>query len=302
MSVSLERPRLTPEMQRLIALALPGIVAGGIGQLTGVISTIIATLQDRVVSWLYYAERIVQLPLGVIGVTVGVVLLPDLSHKLRSGDHQAVIASENRALEFALLLTLPAATALPLAATPILRVLFEHGAFTATDTEATAKMLGALALGLPAYVMIKVLHPSFFAREDTKTPMIFAAIAMLANVVLSLGLFMAIGGTGIAIAAMLSGWINVVLLVLELKRRGEFALDAAFRRALLGILLATICMGIAVFGMERLLERYLAPSNGIPVQVAALAGLVASGLLVYAISAELLGAAKWRKFFKDIRA
>ena len=177
-SVPFARPRLTPDMQRLMALAAPGIVAGGIGQLTGVISTIIATLQDRVVSWLYYADRIFQLPLGVIGVAVGVVLLPDLSHKLRSGDHQAVIASENRALEFALLLTLPAATALVLAAVPIMRVLFEHGAFTAVDTEATANMLGALALGLPAYVIIKVLHPSFFAREDTKTPMIFAAIAM----------------------------------------------------------------------------------------------------------------------------
>ncbi|HLO23542.1 MAG TPA: lipid II flippase MurJ, partial [Methyloceanibacter sp.] len=186
--------------------------------------------------------------------------------------------------------------------TPIVRVLFERGAFSAIDAHSTAAMLAALAPGLPAFVLIKVFHPGFFAREDTKTPMIFAAIAMLANVVLSLGLFMAIGGTGIAIAATLSGWINVALLVLELKRRGEFALDSQFRRALLGILLATLCMGIAVFGIERLLEPYLAPSNGIPMQVAALFALVASGLLVYMVSAEPLGAAKWRKLFKDIRA
>ncbi len=118
-----------------------------------VISTIIATLQDRVVSWLYYADRLFQLPLGVIGVAIGVVLLPTLSHKLRSGDHAAVLASENRALEFALLLTLPAAIALFLAAEPIMRVLFERGAFTAVDTKATASMLAALALGLPAYVL-----------------------------------------------------------------------------------------------------------------------------------------------------
>jgi len=302
MSLPLERPRLTPDMQRLMALAAPGIVAGGIAQITGVISTIIATLQDRVVSWLYYAERIVQLPLGVIGVAVGVVLLPDLSHKLRSGDHQAVIASENRALEFALLLTLPAATALLLAASPIMRVLFEHGAFTAIDTDATADMLAALALGLPAYVIIKVLHPSFFAREDTKTPMIFAAIAMVANVALSFTLIELIGSTGIAIAATLSGWINVALLVVALKQRGEFAVDEPFRRALLGILLATACMGIAVFAMMRLLDPYFAPSNGIPTQAAALIALVASGLIVYLASAELLGAAKWRRLFKDIRA
>jgi putative peptidoglycan lipid II flippase len=151
-------------------------------------------------------------------------------------------------------------------------------------------------------VIIKVLHPSFFAREDTKTPMIFAAIAMAANVVLSLGLFMMIGGTGIAVAATLSGWINVALLVFELKRRGEFALDAAFRRASLGVLLATICMGIAVFAGERLLHPYFAPSNGIPTQVSALVTLVAGGLLIYLVAAELFGAAKWRNLFNDIKA
>ena len=135
-------------MRRLAALAAPGVIAGGMAQIAVVISTIIATLQDRVVSWLYYADRLFQLPLGVIGVAIAVVLLPTLSHKLRSGDHEAVLASENRALEFALLLTMPAAAALFLAAGPIIRVLFERGAFTAIDTNATANMLAALALGL----------------------------------------------------------------------------------------------------------------------------------------------------------
>jgi putative peptidoglycan lipid II flippase len=301
MRVPLERPRLTPDMRRLAALAAPGIVAGGIGQLTGVISTIIATLQDRAVSWLYYADRIFQLPLGVIGVAVGVVLLPDLSRKLRAGDHQAVIASENRALEFALLLTLPAATALLLAAAPIMRVLFEHGAFTSADTEATAKMLAALALGLPAYVIIKVLHPSFFAREDTKTPMVFAALSMTANVVFAVALFELIGGTGIAVAAMLSGWINVALLVMALGRRGEFALDDAFRRASLGILLATACMGIAVFALVRLLDPYFAPTNGMATQIAALTALIVSGLLVYAGCAQAFGGVKIKKLIQELR-
>ncbi len=301
MRLPLVRPKLTPDMSRLVALAVPGMVAGGIGQLTGVISTIIATLQDRVVSWLYYAERIVQLPLGVIGVAVGVVLLPDLSHKLRSGDRRAVIRSENRALEFALLLTLPAAAALVLAANPIMRVLFQHGAFTAADTKETAAMLSALALGLPAYVIVKVLHPSFFAREDTRTPMVFAAISMGANVVLSLVLFFAVGGTGIALAAMLSGWINVALLVMALRRRGEFALDAAFRRAFIGIAAATVSMGIAVYGLVTLLDPYLAPANGLGGQIAALFALVAGGLLVYAVSAQAFGAAKFQVIFKELR-
>ncbi|MGH6791924.1 MAG: murein biosynthesis integral membrane protein MurJ, partial [Methyloceanibacter sp.] len=294
MRLAFERPRLTPEMKRLLQLAAPGLLAGGMGQITLVIGTIIATLQDRVVSWLYYADRIFQLPLGVIGVAIGVVLLPDLSHKLRSGDHQAVVSSENRALQVALLLTVPAATALYIAAEPIIRVLFQRGAFAATDTEATAAMLSALALGLPAYVLIKVLHPSFFAREDTKTPMILAGISMAANVVLSFTLFFTIGAIGIALATALAGWINVTLLAIMLKRRGEFTLNATFRRALLGIVAASALMGLVVWGLASWLEPWLEPGSGLLVQGAALAVLVGAGLLIYAATVELLGAVRLR--------
>jgi putative peptidoglycan lipid II flippase len=298
MRLAFARPRLTRDMKRLLALSLPGVIAGGMAQLTVVIGTIIATLQDRVVSWLYYAERIFQLPLGVIGVAVGVVLLPELAHKLRSGDHTAVVASENRALEFALLLTLPATAALFLAAEPIMRVLFERGAFTPADTQATAEMLAAMALGLPAYVLIKVLHPSFFAREDTKTPMLFAAIGMVANVVLSIVLFVGLGAVGIALAVTLSGWLNVALLAGALKRRGEFALDARFRRAALGILAATAVMGAAVWALASFLDPWFAPANGFLVQAVALAALVGAGLTVYLASAQIFGAAKIQSVFK----
>ncbi|HWM30503.1 MAG TPA: murein biosynthesis integral membrane protein MurJ [Methyloceanibacter sp.] len=294
MGIAFQRPRLTPEMKRLMQLAAPGLLAGGMAQITLVIGTIIATLQDRVVSWLYYADRIFQLPLGVIGVAIGVVLLPDLSHKLRAGDHQAVALSENRALQVALLLTVPAATALYIAALPIIRVLFQRGAFAATDTEATAAMLSALALGLPAYVLIKVLHPSFFAREDTKTPMILAGIAMAANVVLSFALFFWIGPVGIALATTLAGWLNVTLLAIMLKRRGEFTLNATFRRALFGIVAASAVMGAGVWVLATWLEPYLAPGAGLLVQGAALALLVGAGLVIYAASVELSGAVRLR--------
>jgi putative peptidoglycan lipid II flippase len=294
-----QRPRLTPDMRRLVALSMPGVIAGGMAQLTVVISTIIATLQDRVVSWLYYADRLFQLPLGVIGVAIGVVLLPTLSHKLRSGDHEAVLESENRALEFALLLTLPAAIALFLAADPIIRVLFERGAFTAVDTRATASMLAALALGLPAYVLIKVLHPSFFAREDTKTPMIYAGISMAANVMLSLTLFLIIGATGIAVAAALSGWINVGLLVANLAQRDGFALDRTFRRRLAGILAASAVMAVVVYALVRLLAPWFAPQSGLFAQGAALIALVAAGFLTYLGAAHLFGAARFRDLIED---
>ena len=190
-------------------------------QLTVVLNTVIASLQDRVVSWLYYADRLFQLPLGVIGVAIGVVLLPELSHKLRANDKVAALAAENRSLEMALLLTLPAAVALFVAAHPIVRVLFEHGAFTAVDAGATAAMLAALALGLPAFVLIKVFHPGFFAREDTKTPMIFAGIGMGANVGLSLMLFVMLGAVGIAIATAIAGWLHVALLAGTLESAGN---------------------------------------------------------------------------------
>jgi putative peptidoglycan lipid II flippase len=298
MRVPLTRPRLTPDMRRLAALAAPGILAGGMAQITAVISTVIATLQDRVVSWLYYAERLFQLPLGVIGVAIGVVLLPALSHKLRSGDHAAALASENRALEFALLLTLPAAVALFLAADPIIRVLFERGAFTAVDTKATAAMLAALALGLPAYVLVKVLHPSFFAREDTKTPMIFAGISMAASIVLSLVLFATIGPSGIAVATALSGWLNVALLAAALRRRDMLAFDQIFRRRFLGIAAASAVMGAVVFALVQFLDPWFAPASGLLAQAGALAALVASGLAVYLGAAHLFGAAHFRELIR----
>jgi putative peptidoglycan lipid II flippase len=194
---------------------------------------------------------------------------------------------------------MPAAIALYLAAEPIVRVLFQRGAFTAIDTNATASMLAALALGLPAYVLIKVLQPSFFAREDTKTPMIYAGIAMAANVVLSIMLFTIIGATGIAIATALSGWISVGLLFTTHRQREGFTFDPIFRRRVSGIVAASALMGVVVFALVRLLDRWFDPANGLPVQALALCGLVGLGLLTYLGAAHLFGAANFRDLIKD---
>jgi putative peptidoglycan lipid II flippase len=290
--LSLKRPRLSPEMRRLLLLLAPGMLAGGMAQLTVVLNTVIASLQDRVVSWLYYADRLFQLPLGIIGAAIGIVLLPDLSRKLRAGDSGAVVASENRALEFALLLTLPAAVALFLAAGPIVRVLFEHGAFTAVDADAIAGMLVVFAAGVPAFVLIKVLHPSFFAREDTKTPMLFAGLAMAANLMLSLVLFVLFGARGIAVATTAAAWLHVALLARTLRAREEFVLDALFRRRLMGTIAASLVMGAVVWVLVRLLAPWFDPAGGLAVQGTALAFLVAAGLGTYVVAAELFGAVK----------
>lgn len=300
MRLALRIPRFDADMRRLLALAAPAAIAGGMTQLTVLLNTIVASFEDRVVSWLYYADRLFQLPLGVIGVAIGVVLLPDLSHKLRSNDHDAALHSENRSLEMALLLTLPAATALLIAAHPIVSVLFERGAFSSIDANATASMLAALAPGLPAFVLIKVFHPGFFAREDTQTPMLYAGIGMTANITLSFLLFLTIGAVGIAIATTIAGWLQVGLLVGTLKERGDFAPDAAFKRRLPRILAASLVMGAVVWGMASLLAPLLEAGNLLLVQAASLITLVASGLFVYLAIAEALGAVEIRPLLKSV--
>jgi putative peptidoglycan lipid II flippase len=293
-------PRFDADMKRLVVLAAPAALAGGMTQLTALLNTIIASFEDRVVSWLYYADRLFQLPLGLIGVAIGVVLLPELSRKLRAEDHAAALDAENRSLEVALLLTLPAAVALFIAAHPIVTVLFERGQFTSVDANACAAMLAALAPGLPAFVCIKVLHPGFFAREDTQTPMLFSGIGMTANLVLSFLLFLVIGAVGIAVATTIAGWLQVAMLGATLRSRGAFVLDATFKRRLPRIIAACVIMGLALAGLTQLLSPWLAGQAPLLAQVAALVTMVASGLLIYFAAAEMLGAVALRPLLKSL--
>ncbi|MGH6819477.1 MAG: murein biosynthesis integral membrane protein MurJ, partial [Methylocella sp.] len=241
-------PRLTPGVKRVIALSVPGIISGGVMQINLVIATIIATTIDRAVSYLYYADRIYQLPLGVIGVTIGVVLLPDLSRKLRSGDATGALHSQNRALELSLFLTVPAALGLMAIPAPILHTLFEHGAFTRADTLAVAPAVLAFAAGLPAFSMTKVFQPGFYAREDTATPMRFALISVAVNIAASLLLSRWFGHVGIAMGTSIAAWINAGLLGFTLSRRGFFALDERLQARLPRIVISSFVMGATLLG------------------------------------------------------
>jgi putative peptidoglycan lipid II flippase len=283
-------PRLTPDMRRLLKLAVPGLVTGGINQVNIFIGTMIASLQASAVSFLYYADRINQLPLGMVGIAIGVVLLPTLTRHLADGDEAGAMASQNRSLEFALLLTLPAAVALIVIPKPIIQVLFQRGSFQASDTVAVSAALSAFAFGLPAFVMTKVFLPGFFAREDTATPMWFAMASVAVNIGGSLALFFFIGHVGIAIATTLSGWTNATLLAGTLMRRGHFRLDPQIKRRAPMILLASVAMGIVLYAAgQRFQVFFSAGYNGF-VQLAALAGLVSIGLAAYAIAAQITGA------------
>ena len=290
MKLSIKKPQLSPGVKQLITLGIPGVIAGGVTQINLLVGTIIASAQDSAVSYLYYADRIYQLPLGIVGIAIGVVLLPDLSKRLRAGDMTAVHTSQNRSLEFSLLLTLPASIALFAVPEPIMRVLFERGAFTPQDSQAAAWALAAFAWGLPSFVLIKVFSPAFFAREDTRTPMIFSSIGMIANMILSFILFSFMGHVGIAIATTISGWLTAGLLWLKLIKLKQFKTDERFHHTIGPIILSSTIMGLALWVGAYIMEPWFAPDQGILIQICALSGLILGGISLYALTAHITGA------------
>ncbi|MGI9417861.1 MAG: murein biosynthesis integral membrane protein MurJ [Geminicoccaceae bacterium] len=248
MAPALRRPRLSPEVKRLFALILPGVFGAGVAQINLFADVIFASfLSDGSVSYLYYADRVGQLPLGVIGVAVGTALLPLMSRQLRAGETDAAVKSQNRGIELALLLTVPAAIGIAVLSLPIVTVLFERGAFGAFESQATSAALSVYALGLPAYVLIKVLAPGFFAREDTSTPVKIAVVCLVANVLLVLLFIGPLAHVGIALATVLSSWLNALLLGTLLYRRGLFHLDERLISRLPRIVLAGLAMAIIVW-------------------------------------------------------
>ena len=303
LSLELRRPRMTQGVRRLVALGIPGVIAGGVTQLNIVIGTVIASLQSGAVSHLYYADRVYELPLAIVGIAIGVVLLPDVTRHLRAGNHAAVMDSQNRSLEFAMLLTLPAAVALAVAPTAIVQGLFQRGAFTAADTPPTAYALAIFALGLPAFVMIKVFSPAYFAREDTATPMRYAVISLTANTLGSIALFFLFRNLGlmphlgIAVATSLGGWLNAGLLYGTLVQRGHLVADARLKRALWLILASSLVMGLGVWAADAYLGDLFVAAN-VLWRAAALMALVATGLVIYGACVLASGAVELRQLRK----
>lgn len=289
-SLKLRRPAITPGVKRLVSLGIPGLIAGGVTQINLLVSTMIASLQDSAPSWLYYADRIYQLPLGVIGIAIGIVLLPELARRLRADDSEGVQSSQNRALEISLLLTVPSAIALMAMPHPIIHVLFERGAFGPDDARATSVALAAFAAGLPAFVMIKVFSPAYFAREDTRTPMWFALISVIINIAGALALFPFIAYVGVALATTAAAWVNAMMLGYTLTKRGDFTLDDRLRRALPRIIAASLVMGLVLLTMMQFVAPLFSAENLFIVRLLVLAAMVVSGAGVYFAVAWLTGA------------
>ncbi|TAN51381.1 MAG: murein biosynthesis integral membrane protein MurJ [Rhodospirillales bacterium] len=292
-ALRLKRPRLTDDVKLLLKRILPGTVGAGIYQLNLLVDTMLASLvAEGAVSYLYYADRVNQLPLGIVGAAIGTALLPILSRHLAAGNGEAAQSAQNRSVEFGLLVTVPAAAGLMALSLPIVEVLFERGAFTHEASLATAKALAAFSLGLPAFVLIKGLTPAFFAREDTATPVKIASFAMLSNIAFAVALMPIMGFVGIALASACSAWLNAGLLYKGVCKRGWFKPDRRLISRLPRIVLASLVMGLATFAVATGLDG--AHFMG---RIAALSAAIGTGLAVYAGLALVLKAAS----FEDIR-
>ena len=276
-------PRLTPRIKKLLVLMVPGILAGGVTQINIVVGSIIASAQDGAVTYLYFADRIYQLPLGVIGAAIGVVLLPELARRLSAKDEGGARHSFNRAAELSMALTLPATVALMVIPTALIAGLFEGGRFTSEATAATAAALMAFSAGLPAYVLQRVLQPGYFAREDTVTPLLFAAVNVALNIALSLYLFPRIGHVGLAIATAIAAWVNIVLLIWGLRRFPAFRPDRRLVSRLARLVLASALMGGVLAALD---WRFGTLSGGDQIErLGLLIGLVGAGLATFGIAA-----------------
>ena len=294
-----KRPRLTPDLKRLAIIAAPAALAGGVVQINLLVGRQVASFYDGAVAWLSYADRLYQLPLGVVGIAIGVVLLPDLSRRLKANDTAGSQATLSRAAEVSLALTIPSCVALVVIPMTLASVLFERGATTVDDTAAIATAVMIYGLGLPAFVLQKILQPLYFAREDTKRPFHFAVVAMVVNAGLALGLAPWFGWLSPAIAATTAGWAMFALLAIGARRYGDAAkFDARFKKRIWRIIAASMIMGATLWFCDLQLGAILALPGwrGLGLLI-----LITLGAVAYFGSGQLLGAFRMSEFKSAVR-
>ena len=293
------RPRWNADMRDLVVIALPAAMASGVMQINLVVGQLVASQYENAVSWLFAADRLYQLPLGVVGIAVGIVLLPDLSRRLRSGDDAGAKTALSRAAEISLALTIPSAIALIVIPITLVSVLFERGASGTDDSAAIATAVMIYGLGLPAFVLQKIVQPLYFAREDTKRPFYFAIVAMVVNAGLAIGLAPFVGWLAPAIAATVAGWAMYALLAIGARGFGDAArVDDRFRSRIWRIIAASLVMGAALWFFNLQLSTLLAQPwwRGLGLII-----LLAIGAISYFGAGQLLGAFKLSEFRAAMR-
>jgi putative peptidoglycan lipid II flippase len=281
-------PRLTQQVKTMLLLMAPAALGSGVQQLNLLIDVVIASHIPDAVSYLYYADRITELPIGMIGVAVGTVLLPMMSKQIRSGNLEEARSSMNRALELVLLFGLPSTAALLVIAEPVIRVLYQHGAFTPEDMIATKNALIAFTVGLPAFLAVKIFAPGFYANHDTKTPFKIAMLCVVVNLFFNLTLIHSFAHVGMAMATTIAGWVNVGLMASILHKRGIFVPDATLRQRLSKLTLASAIMAAALLATEGFFTSFYDQSA--LMKVIGLSSVIAIGAGAYGASVLLLKA------------
>jgi putative peptidoglycan lipid II flippase len=273
------KPGLTDDVRKLLVIIAPVALGAGVAQINLFIDTIIATYFDSGVSYLYYADRINELPLAVIGIAVGTALLPLLSRQIREGKRKEAHHSQNRAIELGLFLSLPSSVALVMIAEPVIMVMFQRGEFGPAETAATYTALRAFAIGLPAFILVKILSPSFFANQDTKTPFKIALFCILVNLCFNLALMFPLRHVGMALATSIAGWVNVILMARMLQKRAWLVVEPGLPRQIAKIIIACAVMALALHFMHQHAQPYLA--GGETMRFTVLGVLVTGGAAGY---------------------
>jgi putative peptidoglycan lipid II flippase len=255
--------------------------------------TIIATfLPAGALSALYYAERLYQLPIGVIGIAIGTVLLPEMSRRLALGDHAGALASQRRAFEFTLLFSVPFVAAFVAVPDVITRAVFARGAFTKADAAAAGATLAAYAIGLVPFVMIRSAVATFYARKDTATPVKASLTGLTVNVLLKILLMGSLAQVGLALATAIGAWINLLLVLGFAVRAGYLDPDRALLRALAKFVLCGMVLAAALWFAAAFAATHLAQLSALRDE-AALSVLIVVGAIVYAGSIQLLFGTNW---------
>lgn len=282
-------PRITPEVKRLSIIALPAAIGGGAYQINTLVQLyFLNQLEDGSVSFMNYADRLNQLPLGIIGIALSTAILPTLSRFVGGKNKEGADRIQSDAIELAMLLTIPAAVALAICAEAFVIMIFQGGRFDMADAAATGNVLAALVLGLPAYVLVKVLVPNFYARADTRTPVVAAFISLgvfVTACVINIGIpqwgisGLGYGVPGIAFASVIGAWINVAFLLVVLAMRGYYRVPGALMLRLARQLLAAAAMGAALWYTTDMLAGWY--SAGLFARLGALLALVGAAAVVY---------------------
>jgi putative peptidoglycan lipid II flippase len=265
-----------------------------------VAGAIVASSSPSAVSWLYFANRLIELPLGIVGVAVGAVLVPELARAVHSEDSNAVTHAQSRGLELAVGLTLPAALGLMALSTPVVQLLFQHGAFTATDTQGTSQALMWLALGLPAQVLIKALSPAFFAHGDTTRPLWATLKGLAVTIALAIVLGRLFDVRGIAAAIALGAWSSALGLIRHGLATFGFSIEPVVRRRLSRIVAAALVMG-AVLWLSAPLILTSGGSESGPMHFFLVMALIAAGIAVYGLCLGLFGVLRWGDAIRALR-